>query len=83
MRDPENGRLFAFLGCYQIDTKLRADDRGHYITVRYDGDDEGVKRNGNAMKKFSVAVSKHSFEVPTVGNQIEDGTFITDSDIGF
>ena len=76
--DVATGELSSFLGCYQIDTKLRRDDLGHYITVRYEGEDSSVRRNGNSMKRFKVFVSELRYN-----GQPEDGTFITNEDIGF
>ncbi len=84
LADVEDGSLICFLGSYQIDTKLRPSDKGHYITVRYEGEDTSVKRNGNSMKRFKVFVSAAPYISATAtGNQLEDGTFITNDDIGF
>ena len=81
--DLEDAKLRCFLGSYQIDTKLRRGDIGHVIGVRYEGEDRSVSRNGNAMKRFRVFVSEKPHKAAAQGNQIADGTFITDDDIGF
>ena len=73
-----NRDLFSFLGSYQIDVKLRPNDVGHFIQVEYIGDDQQVKRNGNAMKMFKVLVSERP-----IGNKLADGTFITNDDVAF
>lgn len=71
----DEGKPFCFLGCYQIDVKLRPTDIGRAIRLTYIGDDTNVGRNGNQMKVFEVMVSKQ--KAP------EDMTFITDEDIPF
>lgn len=84
IRDPESGELSSFLGSFQIDTKLSPAHLHHYITVRYEGPDASVSRNGNPMKKFRVFASEQPWggNSPT-GNKLADGTFITDDDLGF
>jgi hypothetical protein len=47
-----------FLGVHQIDSKVRMDDKGHYIKVIYGGESKTVSKSGNAMKEFAVKVSK-------------------------
>jgi hypothetical protein len=78
VEDMDSHDLSSFLGCYQIDTKLRVTDIGHVIHVRFEGDDNSVTRNGRAMKKFQVSVSEKR-----VNPKLADGTFISDDDIGF
>ena len=80
LEDVETGNHFCFLGSYQLDTKLRPKDHGHYVTVRYEGEDKSVNRNGNNMKSFKVCVSKDPYRKPTA-KQLDDGTFITDDDL--
>ena len=70
------GELVSFLGSYDLDTKLNTRDVGHFIQIRYEGEDKTVSRNGNAMKKFRVRVSNKPA-------QVVDGTLITDDDIPF
>jgi hypothetical protein len=79
IQDLDDGKLYAFLGTHQLDTKLRMTDVGHVIEVRCEGNDPNVTRNGNPMKKFKVLVSN----VPYSGKKTEDGTYITNDDIGF
>ena len=83
VQDLETGDLSSFLGAYQIDVKLRPVDKGHYISVRYEGEDKTVSRNGNAMKRFKVLVSNASVSEVAKANGIPlaDGTFITNDDI--
>jgi hypothetical protein len=84
VRDIENREnLYSFLGTHQIDTKLSREDIGHVVSVRCEGVDHSVQRNGNAMKKFKVLVSDVPYNVATRGRQLEDGTYITNEDIGF
>jgi hypothetical protein len=79
--DPDTNELFAFLGTYMIDTKLRPTDRGRYVRVRCEGDSD-VVRNGRAMKKFYVAVSSKPV-TEVLGAAQSDGTYITNDDIPF
>ncbi len=74
----ESGEILAFLGTYQIDSKLRLADVGHVVTVRCEGASKEVSKNGNAMKLFKVAVSDRK-----APGWAHDGTEITESDIGF
>jgi|GEM_PF-2525299 len=86
VRDLDTGKLCCFRGLYQIDRKLRLQDRGHFIQVRYEGEDKTVIRNGNAMKMFHVRVSKQKVSEMTSGKGSVDplaGTEITDDDIPF
>lgn len=82
VRDLDDKKLRSFLGTYDISTKLTVKDIGHVVSVRYEGDDQNVRRNGNAMKRFKVLVSDNVY-APAKGNKLEDGTYITDADIPF
>lgn len=73
VRDLDSGEMLAFLGTYDIATKLQRSDVGHVVSVRYEGEDKSVQRNGNAMKRFKVSVS----------DQLYDPAVISDADIGF
>ena len=73
----DNGQLAAFIGTYQIDTKLRTDDLHHRISVEYVGEDVTVKRGGNFMRVFTVLVSEQPVSRPVVD------LGITDADIPF
>jgi hypothetical protein len=79
----DGGELVQFLGTYQINAKLRTNDVGHVIDVRYEGEDLNVVRNGNSMRRFKVLVSDTRLgdEAPAVAGV--DGTLITDDDIRF
>lgn len=71
----EDGGYVQFLGTHQLNTKLRPTDRGHYVSIRCEGEDTMVKRGENCMKVFKVLVSKE---------KAKDGDlFITDEDIPF
>jgi hypothetical protein len=65
-----------FYGTYQIDSKLRPSDVGHFVSILCKGEDKSVGRNGNAMKVFEVLVSKE-----TGPGFAHDGTAITDDDL--
>ena len=56
------GSTVAFLGVYAIDSALRTTDIGHFIAIRYEGEDANVGRNGNKMKKFTIRVSRNVVE---------------------
>jgi hypothetical protein len=76
VHDPDEDRLYSFLGTYDISQKLMPGDRGKYIEVSYVGENPDVSKAGNAMKVFRVAVSKEkAASVPSLG--------ITDADIPF
>lgn len=86
VQDIDSGDLYAFLGTHQIDMKIKPRDIGHVIQVRCEGVDTSVTRNGNAMKKFKVLVSDKPYRDAAKlarGRQLEDGTYITNEDIGF
>lgn len=86
VRDLETGNSVAFLGVHQVNQKLRLEDRGHFVHVRYEGEDKSVSRNGNAMKIFHVRVSKQKVSEMVTGKGSVDpvaGTEITDYDIPF
>ena|SRR5215475_6390164 len=79
--DRGEGDLVSFLGSYEIVAKLKMEDRGHFISVRYEGEDKSVTRNGNALKRFKVLVSKSAIRT---GKALENsGLGITDDDIPF
>lgn len=65
-----------FYGTYQLDSKLRPSDVGHFIRILCRGEDKSVGRNGNNMKLFDVNVTKET--APGFAN---DGTEITDADL--
>jgi hypothetical protein len=78
--DLGNGERASFLGSYDLVSKIRLEDRGHFVSVRYEGEDKTVSRNGNSLKRFKVLVSKNPIRS---GQALEDSTLITDDDIGF
>jgi hypothetical protein len=79
----DEGEYLSFLGTYQISTKLRLEDRGHYVEVRCIGEDTMVKRGQNCMKVFDVFVSKTPEKKASAAHVISDGTQINDDDIPF
>lgn len=78
--EEEPGVSKCFLGSYDLVSKIRTEDRGHYIRIRYEGEDRQVSRNGNAMKRFKVEVSEKPMRS---GNALADSSLITDADIPF
>jgi len=82
VQEEDGGQMVAFIGTYQLNTKLWPEDKGHMVSIKCVGEDTMVKRGENCMKVFDVKVSKErvgAAEVPVV----EDGTMITDADIPF
>ena len=82
VKDLESGELYSFLATYDIAVKVRSNDIGHVISVRYEGEDTNVRREGRAMKRFKVMVSEKPY-ADARGNKLEDGTYITNADIPF
>ncbi len=78
--DRGNGDLCSFLGSYEIVSKLKMEDRGHLVSVRFEGEDKNVTRNGNSLKRFKVLVSKKPV---LAGKALSDSALITDADIPF
>ena len=60
------GSTVAFLGVYAIDSALRTSDIGHFIAIKYEGEDSNVGRNGNNMKKFNIRVSRNVVETADI-----------------
>jgi len=84
VQDLETGEMSAFLGSYQIDTKLRPTDRGRFIVIRLEGEDSSISRSGRALKKYRVQVSDKTVgEMRASGGSASDTPFITDADIPF
>jgi hypothetical protein len=83
VKELDSGELQSFLGTYDIASKLRRMDIGHLISVRYEGEDKSVSRNGNALKRFKIAVSKELYAGAGKKDGLEAGTLITDDDIPF
>jgi hypothetical protein len=76
----DDGFYVQLIGTHQLSTKLRTEDRGHYVSIRCEGEDVTVKKGDNCMKVFKVLIS----EKPAVnGVAFTDGTEITDNDIPF
>jgi hypothetical protein len=77
----DDGELVSFLGTYQLNVKIRPDDRGHKLIVRCVGEDTMVKRGENCMKVFEVQVSKE--RVRASASAPLESLGITDDDIPF
>jgi hypothetical protein len=78
--DVGNGERASFLGSYDLVSKIRLEDRGHFVSVRYEGEDKTVSRNGNSLKRFKVLVSKGPVRT---GEALAADPGITDEDIPF
>jgi hypothetical protein len=76
----DNGKLGAFLGTYQLNTKLHTEDKGHRVAITYTGENEAVKRGDNCMKVFDVKVSRERI---TSNTTAAAGLGISDEDIPF
>jgi len=76
-RDGKNP-LSCFLGTHQINSKIRPTDKGKLMMVRFEGKDNNVQKNGNAMKVFRVFISNLPARKDLVA-----ATQITDEDISF
>lgn len=72
LRDPD-GVMFTFLQTYDIGRKLNKGDIGHFVTVRYEGEDKSIVTQGSPLKRFKVMVSKRKV--------VADTLTITDDDI--
>ena len=77
------GDRTCFLGTADLVQKINVQDMGHFFSIRYEGEDHGIKRNGNSMRRFKVMLSETPvFAVKNVQSEA-DSTFITDADIPF
>jgi len=86
----DEGELLAIHCTYDLLQKLRPEFLGHRVDIRYLGEDHGVRRNGNSMRRFKVLASRHPVVArpapaadASKGRQLEDGTYITNDDIPF
>ena len=55
------GDRFAFLATYDLAQKILTAHVGHFVAIRYEGEDASIRRGGNAMKRFRVQVSRQAF----------------------
>lgn len=79
LQRPDGSRV-KFLQTYDLIEKLRHEDKGHYVTVEYIGNDPEVKGpDGQEMKRFEVWVSASS----VMQAQRNDDPHITDEDVPF
>jgi hypothetical protein len=73
----EDEQFISFLGTYQLCAKLRKRDLGHFVSVRYEGENVSIgKQKGNAMKMFKILISRDA--VPNA-----HGLIIADLEIPF
>jgi hypothetical protein len=56
-----SGERFALLATYDLAQKLLMGDTGHFVRIRYTGEDHSVRTAGNALKRFDVQVSAAEF----------------------
>ena len=54
----KDGSRHTFLGLYDLQRKILHSHIGHWIQVKYEGEDKTIKTQGSPMKKFKVLVSK-------------------------
>lgn len=74
--ETQDGQKIAFLGTHKINVHLSRRDVGHYVYVKFEGENKNVTKNGRAMREFKVRVS------PKPVIQV-DPNEITDDDIPF
>lgn len=78
-----SGETVTFLGTYQLESKLRTDDLGKFVSVRCEGSNAGVVGpDRNPMKLFKVMVSKKNV-LEIAAMRESDVPEITDADIPF
>jgi len=82
VEDMDTGALTSFLGSYQLDTRLRPNDFEHFVSIRCEGSDLNIVRNGNPMKLFKVFVSDIPARTPQ-GVHVPQATEITNADLAF
>jgi hypothetical protein len=69
------GGFSSFFGTYQLNAKLRIEDRGHWVIITCVGEDERIRRGGNCMKLFEVQTSscRVGLELETLPNSGRPG----------
>lgn len=65
------GELVALLGTFDLAMKLRMEDRGHAVRIRYEGENKNVTRHGNAMKCFHVEVNRLLVHTDAVSESVK------------
>jgi hypothetical protein len=78
----DDGNRVKIHATHDILQKIDARDTGCRVSIRYEGEDHSIRRNGNSMKRFKVMVSEGTPPGPPAGAP-SDGTEITDDDIPF
>lgn len=54
----EEGQSYKLLATYDLTQKIGPEHVGHYVDIRYEGEDRSVRTQGNPLRKFRVQVSK-------------------------
>lgn len=71
----QEGNLVCFWGLTDLNRRLRPEHRGHWVSIRCEGEDTMVGQGDNRMKVFRVLVSKQKAN--------ENDLYITDSNVAF
>jgi hypothetical protein len=79
----DDGKKWTFLATYDLARKLGREHIGHYIYVRYEGEDKEVKTQGSPLRRFKVCVSKENERAAAKGSGNNGDLQITDEDIPF
>jgi len=58
MLQGDNEKRYTFLGTYDLDRKIQAAHRGHFLVLTYEGEDHSVQTQGSPLRRFRVQVSK-------------------------
>jgi hypothetical protein len=58
VQDEEEARIFGFLGTVDLNTKIRPDDVGKILEIRYVGKDTQPEPGKNPIKRFKVFAQK-------------------------
>ncbi|HEX3892860.1 MAG TPA: hypothetical protein VHW46_09845 [Terracidiphilus sp.] len=74
--DEETSAPVFFFGTVKLDSMIRTDFIGRYVSITCTGEDKSVQREGRAMKEFEILRSEDF-----APGWATDGTRITDSDL--
>jgi hypothetical protein len=58
MFEAEDGHRVTFLATYDLQRKIRPAHVGHFMWIRYEGEDRSVETQGSPLRKFRVQVSR-------------------------
>jgi hypothetical protein len=76
VEDQDSKETVFFHGTVQLDSMLRPNDVGHFVSVTCTGEDKEAGRNKNAMKLFKVLISERA-----APGWADDGSRIMDADL--